>query len=327
MVNVDHASSTRPSLAGRGMSLAAKVVVRGPQLLAPLLPDRAGARLARAVLLVACAAGSAPTLPHKAIDVAGPRGRLRGEWVGAVPEPGRPVLYFLHGSGYVGCTPGTHRGLVSELSRRLDRAAFSLDYRRAPEYRFPAAHDDTLNGYLWLRARGHAAEDIVVMGDSAGGHLALGLCVQLRELGLEQPRAVVGFSALVDSTWALAKEREPHVDDAFMRVRAARKLTELYTGSDHFADPRLNVLSAVGPDLPPILLQAGAAEVLSADSEAYGAALLAAGGDCEVQTWPGMFHVFQLPYLLLPEAKDALDNVERFVARVESESTRKPKSA
>lgn len=325
MVNVDHAR--RPSLAGRGLSLAAKVVVRGPQLISPLLPVRAGALLARAVLLLACTAGFARTLPHKAIDVTGPRGRLRGEWVGVPPEPGRPVLYFLHGSGYVGCTPGTHRGLVSELSRRLDRPAFSLDYRRAPEYRFPAAHDDTLNGYLWLLARGHAAEDIVVMGDSAGGHLALGLCVQVRELGLAQPKAVVGFSALVDSTWTLSREREPHVDDAFMRVRAARKLTELYTGSDHFDDPRLNVLGAVGPDLPPILLQAGAAEVLSADAEAYGAALRAAGGDCEVQTWPGMFHVFQLPYRLLPEAIDALDNVEQFVARVESQSARKPKSA
>ncbi|WP_245721135.1 alpha/beta hydrolase fold domain-containing protein [Nocardia pseudovaccinii] len=140
-----------------------------------------------------------------------------------------------------------------------DRPAFSLDYRRAPVHRFPAAHDDALNGYLWLLARG---EDIVVMGDSAGGHLALGLCVQLRELGLGQPRAVVAFSALVDSTWTLSREREQHVDDAFVRVRAAQKLTELYTGSDHFDDPRLNVLGAVGPDLPPILLRAGAAEAL-----------------------------------------------------------------
>lgn len=145
--------------------------------------------------------------------------------------------------------------------------------------------------------------------------------------GSPQPKAVVGFSALVDSTWTLAQEREPLVDDAFMRVRAARELTGLYTGSDHFDDPRLNVLSAVGPDLPPTLLQAGAAEVLSADTEAYGAALRAAGGQCEVQIWPGMFHVFQLPYLLLPEAEQALDNVERFVARVDREATRQPKSA
>lgn len=104
MVNVDHAR--RPSLAGRGLSQAAKVVVRGPQLLSPLLPVRAGALLARAVLLLACTAGFVRTLPHMAIDVTGPRGRLRGEWVGVTPEPGRPVLYFLHGSGYVGCPRG-----------------------------------------------------------------------------------------------------------------------------------------------------------------------------------------------------------------------------
>jgi epsilon-lactone hydrolase len=84
----------------------------------------------------------------------------------------------------------------------------------------------------------------------------------------------------------------------------------------------------VGPDLPPMLLQAGGSEMLSADTERYGAAQRAAGGRCEVQLWPGMFHVFQVGHRFLPEARAALDGVDRFVAEVKKgQVTRGPLSA
>lgn len=303
------------SLASRGVIFALQSTLR--PLGARLPANRVGVAGARLGLAVACRIWFDRTLPATPVDIAGPRGRAMGEWVGAVPRPGQSLIYYLHGSGYVGCGPATHRGLVSELARRLDRSAFTLRYRRAPEHRFPAAHDDVLNGYLWLLEQGHAAQDIVVMGDSAGGHMALGLCVQLRELGLPQPKALVGFSALVDSTWALADARRAEVNEAFMSFGLATRMTGLYTGTTHFDDPRLNVAAHVGPDLPPMLLQAGGSEMLSADAEHYGTAQRAAGGQCEVQLWPGMFHVFQVGHRFLPEARAALDSVERFVAEVE----------
>ncbi|WP_433661710.1 alpha/beta hydrolase [Nocardia sp. CA-128927] len=310
MVNGDPVSR-----ASRGVIFALHSTLR--PLGARLPANRLGVAGARLGLAVACRIWFDHTLPTTPVDVAGPRGRAMGEWVGAVPRPGQSLIYYLHGSGYVGCSPATHRGLVSELARRLDRSAFTLRYRRAPEHRFPAAHDDVLNGYLWLLEQGHAAQDIVLMGDSAGGHMALGLCVQLRELGLPQPKALVGFSALVDSTWSLADARRAEVDEAFMSFGLATRMTGLYTGTTHFDDPRLNVAAHVGSDLPPMLLQAGGSEMLSADAEHYGAAQRAAGGRCEVQLWPGMFHVFQVGHRFLPEARAALDGVERFVAEVE----------
>jgi epsilon-lactone hydrolase len=136
---------------------------------------------------------------------------------------------------------------VSELSRRLDRPAFTLRYRLAPEHQFPAAHDDVLNGYLWLLEQGHAADDIVVMGDSAGMHVSLGLCVRLRELRIPLPRAVVAFSPLVDATWSLADKCREQVGDSFMSLGLASPMTGLYTGTTNFDDPRLDVLSGVGP--------------------------------------------------------------------------------
>lgn len=314
MINVDR---VQPSLPSRVAITAAKLFVRSPGAVLPL--NWVGVLGIRAMLFVACRVFLHRMEPHLEVDVVHANGRTRGEWVGRPPTPGTPILYFLHGSGYVGCSPASHRGLVSELTRRLSRPAFTLRYRRAPEHRFPAAHLDTLNGYLWLLEQGHDPRNIIVAGDSAGGHLALGLLVQLRDRGVPQPAAVVGFSALVDPTWELAREREPEVSDAFMAVHFARRVTGLYTNGDE-ADPLLKVIAGVGPDLPPILLQAGGSEVLSADAEHYVAAQLATGGWAEVRTWPGMFHVFQMGYPLLPEARAALGEVERFVARVEAEA-------
>jgi len=307
----------------RGLSLSARGAIAALNLTlrpfgAVLPANRVGVAAARLGLAVACRSFFDPMLAHTPVDTRGPRRRLVGEWVGERPAPGNKLIYYLHGSGYVGCSPATHRGLVSELSRRLDRPAFALRYRLAPEHRFPAAHDDVLNGYLWLLANGYAASDIVVIGDSAGGHMALGLCIQLLGMGIERPCAMVGFSALVDSTWSLAAQRSTEIRDCFMSLGLGSRMTGLYTGTTQFDDPRLNVLDGVGPDLPPILLQAGGGEMLSADAEYFAAAQRAAGGHCDVHIYPGMFHVFQMAHRLLPESRAALSEVQRFIADVEA---------
>ncbi|MFD4351904.1 alpha/beta hydrolase [Nocardia sp. NPDC058518] len=305
------------SFAARLTIWASRIFVRPTLWLLPL-HSSIGVRGYRFTQVVACRMWFGPTLPHTKVDAAGPNGRAVGEWVGGQPEPGGRLIYFIHGSGYISCSPWTHRGLVSELSRRLHRPVFAVRYRLAPKYRFPAAHDDILNGYLTLIKQGHQASEIIVMGDSAGGHLALGLCGQLRELGLEQPAAVVGFSSVVDPTWQLAQAHNKLVWDQFVSGRTGRRIMQTYLRGADFSDPRLDVLGAVGPDLPPMLLQVGGSEVLASDSEIYAAALRSAGGRCELEVWSGMFHVFQMGYSRLSEARGALDSVERFVESIDA---------
>jgi len=312
----DHLITVPRSFAAGLTIWASRVFVRPTLWLLPL-HTLIGVLGYRFTQVVACRMWFAPTLPHATVDATTPRGRTVGEWVGNRPDPGDQLIYYIHGSGYISCSPATHRGLVSELSRRLDRPAFAVRYRRAPKYRFPAAHDDVLRGYLWLLDRGYQAKDVIVMGDSAGGHLALGLCVQLRELGIEQPAAVVGFSSVVDPTWQLAQAHHRLVWDQFVSARTGRRITHTYLAGADFKDPRLDVLNAVGSDLPPMLLQTGGSEVLASDSEHYAAALRATGVRCELEVWSGMFHVFQMGYPRLPEARRALDNVEKFIIDIE----------
>ncbi|MGV9612802.1 alpha/beta hydrolase [Nocardia xishanensis] len=312
----NHVVTVPRSLTARVTIWASRIFVRPTLWLLPLHTS-AGVRGYRLTQIIACRMWLAQTLPHTRVDAAGPLGRTVGEWVGGRPATGDRLIYFVHGSGYISCSPWTHRGLVSELSRRLSRPVFAVRYRLAPKYRFPAAHDDVLNGYLWLLERGHRSSDIIVMGDSAGGHLALGLCAQLRELGVEQPAALVGFSSVVDPTWQLAQAHTKKVWDQFVSGRTGRRIMHTYLiGADHH-DPRLAVLDTVGPDLPPMLLQVGGSEVLASDSEHYATALRAAGGRCEIEVWSGMFHVFQMGYPRISEARSALDSVERFIENID----------
>ncbi|RHW25599.1 alpha/beta hydrolase [Nocardioides immobilis] len=316
--------ATRASHTARLLQTGLRLTFRPVGAVLPA--NAAGIAVIRLAFGVACLGGLHTRLPATPVETEGGAGTVRGEWVGQVPEPGEPVLLYLHGSGYVGCSPATHRGLISDLCRRLDRSAFAVRYRRAPEHRFPAAHLDVLASYLWLLERGHAPEDIVVAGDSAGGHLALALLGELRQRGVAMPGAVVAFSPVVDLTYELFGKPERNPRDGFVKRATARRILALYAHGADPRDPRLDVIQVVGPDLPPILLQVGEHEHLLAHAEGFAAAQVAAGGVCELQVWSGLFHVFQM-IRPLPEAREALREVERFVARVEARRTRRTGAA
>lgn len=236
--------------------------------------------------------------------------QLSGEWVrGDGRSQPRSVLLYLHGSGYVCCSPRTHRGLVGRLSELTGLPAFVVRYRLAPQHPFPAAANDALAAYRWLLATGYPAERIVLAGDSAGGHLALGLLVALRRAGLPLPAAAALFSPLADTTFDTAA-RKGH--DALFTVALARRMVGLYGGAAA-DDPRLAPLAADLSGLPPLLVQAGGSEMLSADAEAITELVRAAGGLADLQVWPGQVHVFQALHRVLPEARAALGHAAGFL--------------
>jgi len=90
----------------------------------------------------------------------------------------------MHGGGYVAGSSATHRPITAALARLTGRRVFSLDYRLAPEHRFPAALDDALAAYLWLLGQGIAPGTLALAGDSAGGGLVLALALRARDEGL-----------------------------------------------------------------------------------------------------------------------------------------------
>jgi epsilon-lactone hydrolase len=120
---------------------------------------------------------------------------IRGEWIRPKDCGSRDrVLLYLHGGGYVSCSPQTHRAITTALARRLKCPVFALDYRLAPEHPFPAAVDDAAAAFAWLTESGLEPEKIALAGDSAGGGLALATMLCLRRLGRALPACAVGLS-------------------------------------------------------------------------------------------------------------------------------------
>jgi acetyl esterase/lipase len=251
-------------------------------------------------------------------------GQVRGEWVEAPDVSARDesVILYVHGGAFVAGSTRSHRGLVAEISRRTRRSCFSVSYRLAPEHRFPAAADDVLRAYSWLLAQDLDARQIVVIGDSAGGHLALGLGPRARRAGLPMPAGIVAFSPVVDVSMALcaAHEQEHGRDGLFAGADAGRAAISLYhrgTPPDH---PELTLTRDDLSGMPPVLIQASSSEMLAGDARAYAEAMQAAGGDVRLRFWPRQYHVFQVAHRLSRNASQALDEAAAFVDEVTARS-------
>ncbi|MGV8875237.1 MAG: alpha/beta hydrolase [Rhodococcus sp. (in: high G+C Gram-positive bacteria)] len=243
-------------------------------------------------------------------------GSVRGEWVRAPGlTPGPRVVLYLHGSAYVICSARTHRGLTARLSSSTGMPVFTVDYRLAPEHPFPAAADDLEAAYRWLLDQGYAAANIVIAGDSAGGHLAADLIIENDRTGTPQPGAMVLFSPLIDLDFELSARMERTRKDPMISAKAARGLVALYTDG-HDANPtRLRLDLGRVRELPPTLIQVGGAEMLRGDARHLHTMIAAVDGRSELEIWPDQMHVFQALPRLIPEAERALEHAAEFIGR------------
>ncbi|EUA26432.1 alpha/beta hydrolase fold family protein [Mycobacterium intracellulare 1956] len=258
----------------------------------------------------------------ESVDTRLPDGRrVKGEWVYGPRTPtsdtarsstNEGAIYYVHGSGYAVCSPKTHRRLTSWLSALTGLPVFCIDYRLAPKHRFPTAADDVRAGWDWLiDTCGVSPKQIVIAGDSAGGHLSVDLLLQSED---DHPAAVVLFSPLYDLTFARALAQERIRPDPATRAANAVRLVGLYHNGIDLSHQRLTLDVAGGPALPPTLIQAGGAEMLREDARQLAADIRTAGGRCELQIWPHQVHVFQALPRMTPEAAKAMAYVARFIA-------------
>lgn len=122
------------------------------------------------------------------------------------------IIYQIHGGGYIAGFMNQYNDMAVKYSKAYqDAAVFSLDYRTASTAVFPAALDDSLDGYQWLLDQGYTASDIIVCGDSAGGGLSLAMTLKLRDEGKEVPKALVLSSPWADLTATGASYKVSHI--------------------------------------------------------------------------------------------------------------------
>ncbi|WP_027803454.1 alpha/beta hydrolase [Paraburkholderia dilworthii] len=247
---------------------------------------------------------------------------LRGEWIERAhgePATSAPAtVLYCHGGGYYFCSPRTHRSIVFGLATRANAPVFSLDYRLAPEHRFPAALDDATAAYRQLVAEGAPPESIVIAGDSAGGGLALATLVALRDAGDPLPAGAVLFSPWTDLAATGASIVDNDGADPMFSGPAIAKAAKVYLGDTPATHPYASPLYAELRGLPPLFMMVGSTEVLLDDSRRAAASARAAGVDCELEVWKKMPHVWPIFAPFIPEANRALDRAAAFVVRTTS---------
>ncbi|MEJ7927430.1 alpha/beta hydrolase [Sphingobium sp. AN641] len=247
----------------------------------------------------------------EAVDAGG----VPGEWVnlpGTIPSR---VLLYLHGGGYFFGSAKDYRGMVSRLCRAADMRGLSLDYRLAPENKFPAALDDALAGYQWLLSQGVPSNQIVIAGDSAGGGLTLAVLVALRDQGAPLPAAAVCISPFTDQ----AKEGSSILSKAALDPIISSDLLDVVT--DHYigreGDPRSPLASPLYAELaglPPVLILVGSFEVLLDDSTRFAARAKSAGVELEIDVWEGMTHIWPFFAAIIPEGRQAIEQMGAYIA-------------
>ncbi|WP_244814479.1 alpha/beta hydrolase [Caballeronia sp. Lep1P3] len=237
-----------------------------------------------------------------------------GEWLRNATS--RRTILYLHGGGYYFCSPRSHRAISFGLAVRARANVFSLDYRLAPEHRFPAAVDDAVAAYRALLADGIAPEATIIAGDSAGGGLALATLVALRDAGDPLPAGGVLFSPWTDLTCSGASMRTNEGRDPMFHAAVFPQVAAQYLGDADATHPYASPLFGRFDGLPPLLIQAGDTELLLDDSTRVVEKARAAGVRAELQLWRNVPHIFQIWAPFMPEAREALALAGRFIGEV-----------
>ncbi|KAJ1975866.1 hypothetical protein H4R35_002955 [Dimargaris xerosporica] len=259
--------------------------------------------------------------------------------------PNERVILYLHGGAYVLGSVSGHRPLICRVSKATQLRVYAIDYRLAPEHPFPCALIDALYAYRVLTTPpteggyGFRPQDVILCGDSAGGGLALAALMRLRDCRQPMPSGAILLSPWVDLHHTAPSQTANMVFDYLMRAKEARSLENpaiLYAtpdGTVQSALPRLNhpYISPTHGDLhglPPLLIQAGAVELLVDDITQF-ADKCAKVADLEVTytVYPDMIHVFQAFWALnLPVHTAAFAEISRFARTLKATSTKLPES-
>lgn len=238
---------------------------------------------------------------------------LSAEWIEA-PNADLGVILYLHGGAYALGSIDVHREFIARLAQATRMRCLAINYRLAPEHPFPAALEDATAAYHWLLAQGVDPSHIIIVGDSAGGGLALSTVVTIRDAGEQLPAGAVCISPWTDLGLTGASIRSKAQVDPILDPASLQMYARYYAGKAELTFPLISPLFANLEGLPPLLIQVGADEILLDDATRLTDKARKAGVDIILEIWDEMFHVFQLiPFL--PETRRAVASITEFAFR------------
>lgn len=246
--------------------------------------------------------------PRGVAVTTGELGGVPAEVLTARDAPDDTAILYLHGSGFVIGAPQMVRTLTGALAAAMNTTVYALDYRLAPEHPHPAAIDDTVAAYLALLEKGIRPDHIAVVGDSAGGTLAVDLALRLRDEQLPFP-AVLGMICPVldlssdSSAFHCDGRREPLLTADLMRQFFDAYLPDVPQSRRRELSPLYRDITG----LPPIVLHSGADDILAGDARRFADHAARTGAPLRHREYRNLWHVFHA--MPMRPAREAVDDL------------------
>ncbi|MFI5315050.1 MAG: alpha/beta hydrolase [Myxococcota bacterium] len=259
-------------------------------------------------------AGAPAVAAERTIEIPGAGGAIRARvfWPGDPMRGPYPVLVYFHGGGYVAMSPETHEKLTKQLCVGIGAVVVSVDYRLAPEHRYPAPLDDCLAAYRWVRANakqiGGDAARMLAGGDSAGGNATAAVALKLIAAGDPLPRGLLLLCPWLDMALDTESMRTFGPNDGVLDTDIMTFFRDSYVRKSNWADPFASPLRGDLAKFPPTLVIAGGIDPLRDDALQFADKLKSARREVVLQTYKGMPHDF----MLFP----GIDDGERAVAEI-----------
>lgn len=261
------------------------------------------------------------------VDVNG----VPAEWVLAPGIDAERRVLYIHGGAFIAGSPNSHRTVTTRFSEVANAAVLAVDYRLMPENRREQGIEDCKQAYRWILENGPAGKGspsrLFMGGDSAGGNLSLVLAAWIRDEKLRAPDAVIAMSPLADSTYSGPSIRNNVATDTMLGplfgalLKIPKAILSWIFVLENRIRPGNPIVSPVFGELsnlPPTLLQVSESEMLLDDARRYVNKARAAGSPAYLQSWAGLLHVWQIFYPEVPEAREAWDQINSFLERVEA---------
>jgi acetyl esterase/lipase len=239
---------------------------------------------------------------------------MHAEWLIPAGAGKDKVIFYTIGGGYISGTCSDHRTLVAKVAHISRTALLMFDHRLAPEDPYPAALEDSLQAYRWLLEQGTAPENIVMMGESAGGGLCLATLLAIRDQGLPLPAGAVALSPWTDLKLTGESYRTKR-NICISPPGMSKVCSQYYYGDHNPTDPWISPLYGDLDGLPPIFINVGTYETMMDDSTRFAAKAKAAGVATTLVIGEKMVHCYPLMAPMFPEATQALDEICTFIKR------------
>lgn len=220
-----------------------------------------------------------------------------------------PVILYFHGGGWVLASSAVYDSTPRALVRETGAMVISVDYRLAPEAKFPAQHDDALASWRWTlanaAANGGDVRRMAIAGESAGGNLAVATAIAARDAGLPLPRAILSVYPIAGGDLNTPSYQENANAMPLNRAGMAWFLYHTTNTPADATDPRINLVAANLRGLPPVTIVAAQIDPLRSDGQMLADRLRAAGVTVTRREYPGTTHEFFGADAVIPEAAQA----------------------